>query len=469
MIKDLHDYIRHLSEKGMLLRVDAEVDPELEITAFTERASRTGSDESKTLLFNKVKGYDMPVVTNLFASYSMLSTLFGETQIGEIISSAFSKASGISLIKSAKALMDLKPKTVPFKKGRYEELDGLSRLPVPKVWPNDAGRFLTLPVVSTQSPVDGSANAGIYRMQVFDSFTTGMHWQAQKGGSIHASEAAAAKKRLNVSVAIGADPYSIISAVAPLPQGISEFAFSGIARGSRSILLSKEGYPPVPESSEIILYGYVDPSESRIEGPFGDHTGYYSIPEPANVFNIEEVYARKDPVYASSVVGHPWNEDAAISRFLLEYMKPAILAVNDSITDIYLPPEGVFTNLCFISVKKRFPGEAKRAMFSVLGLGQLSFTKMIAAFDPDIDIRDLRSVAWALSTRVDPERDMQIIGGVPTDTLDHTSNLSAYGSKVMIDATKKTRGEGYSREWPDTISLPASILEAVERKWKKME
>lgn len=468
MIKDLRDYIEYLSRKGRLVDVNATVNVDLEVSAFTDIAGKANRYESKSLLFHNVKGYDIPIATNLFGSTSTLNELFKAPYISELLSGMKSQRFNMSLIKGAKTLLSAKPKIVKNDIRNYTKQESLSGLPILKVWPNDAGKFITLPMVITRSLNDSSLNVGIYRMQVYDEATTGMHWQAQKGGAIHSQEAQEEKKNLDVSVAIGSDPYNIVSAVAPLPVGMSEFAFSGIARGSSTILMENGKYPPVPANSEIIINGYVDPNEKRIEGPFGDHTGYYSIPEECDVFHIEHVYVKKKPIYAASVVGYPWHEDAVIGKFLLEYMKPMIKLVNESIVDIYLPPEGAFTNLCFISIKKRFPGEAKKAMFSILGLGQLSFTKMIIAFDDDIDIRDQSSVMWALSTRVDPERDIQIIKNTATDTLDHTANISAYGSKVMIDATKKGKAEGYNREWPQTISMPKSIIKEVEKKWKSL-
>jgi 4-hydroxy-3-polyprenylbenzoate decarboxylase len=206
-----------------------------------------------------------------------------------------------------------------------------------------------------------------------------------------------------------------------------------------------------------------------MEGPFGDHTGYYSIPAPSSVFHVEEIYAKDNAVYAASVVGFPWSEDCVAGQFLMDYLRPLVKLINGNICDIFLPPEGAFTNMCLISVKKRFPGDAKKAMFSILGLGQLSLTKIIIAFDDDIDIRDLGRVMWALSTRIDPERDIQIIKGTSTDTLDHASNLSGYGSKMLIDATKKSAEEGYRRQWPGTIAPEPSILDEVERKWRQIK
>lgn len=466
MISDLRGYIEYLSKKGRLVNVRAPADPELEITAFTDIAGKANKYESKSLLFHNVKGYDIPIVTNLFGSTSTLNELFKEPYINELLSGI--KSQHLDIIKGAKAMLSAKPKVAKSNLGNYTKQESLSGLPILKVWPNDAGKFITLPMVITRSPNDGSLNVGIYRMQIYDETTTGMHWQAQKGGAIHSQEALEKKKTLDISVSIGSDPYNIISAVAPLPHGMNEFVFSGIARGSSTILMENGKYPPVPANSEIIINGYVDPVEKRMEGPFGDHTGYYSIPEECNVFHVESVYMKKKPIYAASVVGYPWHEDAVIGKFLLEYMKPLIKMANESIIDIFLPPEGVFTDLCFISIKKRFPGEAKKAMFSVLGLGQLSFTKIIIAFDEDIDIRDQSAVMWALSTRIDPERDIQIIKNTANDTLDHTSNVPSFGSKVMIDATRKGKAEGYNREWPQTISMPEDIIKGVEKKWKSL-
>jgi 4-hydroxy-3-polyprenylbenzoate decarboxylase len=471
MIKDLHDYLDYLSSRRRLAHVKDRVSAELEITAFTDREDKERRYDGRALLFSNVDGYDMPVATNLFGSMSTLKELFDGFSISDTISSIMHPkhaANTASMLKGAKAMLDSKPKVVSFSRSGYEKLGSLDELPILKVWPKDAGKFITLPVVVTESPEDGSLNAGVYRMQVFDDTTTGMHWQAQKGGSLHAYEAMKRGKKLDVSVAIGTDPFNMLSAATPLPQGINEFAFAGMARRARTLLAKNGSYPPVPANSEIIINGYVEPGEKRTEGPFGDHTGYYSIPEEANVFHIKEIYAKKDAVYAASVVGFPWSEDGAIGLFMMDYLKPMVSLVNDSIIDIYLPPEGLFTDVCFIKVKKRFPGEAKKAMFSVLGLGQLSFVKMIVAFDDDIDIKDLSRVLWAMASRVEPERDIQVIKGTPTDTLDHTANLPAFGSKVMIDATKKSKGEGYGREWPETISMSNDLIDAVGRKWRSL-
>ncbi len=470
-MKDLRDYVKYLSSRHRLLEINEEVDPDLEISAFTDVAARESVYESKTLLFNNVKGYSIPVVTNLFGSMSSVKELFSNSYASELLGSLGSlKSKGkISLVKGSKMFLDSKPKLVESQLGRYRRLNGLDELPITRSWPKDGGKFITWPLVITESPKDGSTNVGVYRMQVYDSLTTGMHWQAQKGGAIHAKEAEEAGKILNVSVSIGTDPHNMVAAVAPLPVGFSEFAFSGIVRSSPTVLMKNGKYPSVPANSEIIINGYVDPKEKRKEGPYGDHTGYYSFVDPYPVLHVDAIYAKKDPILPASLVGQPWHEDAVLGQFLSDFLMPVIKATNESIVDIYLPPEGIFTNMCFVSMKKRFPGEAKKVMFSILGLGQLSFTKIIAVFDDDIDIRDVRKVLWALATRVEPQRDVQIITNAPADSLDPTSSLPAFGSKMLIDATKKTREEGYNREWPETLSMPKDLVEEVERKWRRLK
>lgn len=471
MIKDLSDYIRYLNARSRLRKIGIPVDPELEITAYTDLADREQPYESKTLLFQNVSGYDIPVATNLLASLSTLSELFQNTYARELLSNLDaikSQRARPSIIKSGKMLMDAKPKAIESQLGKYRKMASLDELPILKLWPKDAGKFITLPLVITESPRDGTPNVGIYRMQVFDGLTTGMHWQAQKGGAIHAKEAIDAKKELNASVVIGTDPINIVSAVAPLPVGFNEFSFSGIVRGSKTVLMKNGKYPAVPANAEIVINGHVDPNEKKLEGPFGDHTGYYSIPEEYPVFHVDAIYAKSNPIYAASVVGYPWHEDAAIGQFLFDFLKPLLKSMNESIVDVYLPPEGVFTNMCFVSIKKRFPGEAKKVMFSLLGLGQLSFTKIIVVFDEDINIRNVRRVLWALATRVEPQRDVQIITNATADSLDHTTNLPSMGSKMLIDATKKTKEEGYIREWPETIALPEELIKSVEKKWQEL-
>ena len=468
MIRDLHEFLLWLEKRKRLLRVKSPVSPELEITAFTDLANRHSRYASKSLLFDAVKGYDIPVATNLFGHAETLRELFKGRAFDSLLAGAISGKFDIKLLGAAKMLLDSKPK-VTSRRHDYVRLSSLDELPIPKVWPGDAGRYITFPLVVSRSPQGSQINVGVYRLQVYDSNTTGMHWQSQKGGAIHADEALEKGAMLNVSAAIGSDPYNMLSGIMPLPPNLNEFAFSGILRGGKSLLMENGKYPPVPANSEFILNGYVDPNEKRVEGPFGDHTGYYSLPESYHVFHIDEIYMRPGAVYASSVVGKPWHEDAVIGMFILDYLKPFIKSLNSSIRDIYLPPEGLFNSLCLVSIKKRFPGEAKKAMFSVLGLGQLSFTKIVMVFDDDIDLKDTGQVLWALSTRVEPEHDIEVVRHATSDSLDHMSAITSYGSKLLIDATKKRRDEGFPREWPDTITMPKAVTDKVNKLWGRMK
>ncbi|MGC8680137.1 MAG: UbiD family decarboxylase [Candidatus Micrarchaeia archaeon] len=461
----MKDFIKYLKDHGRLVEIDELVDPNLEITAYTDETCKDNTN--KTLLFKNVKGFHMPVVTNLFASRTTLNELFENNYINEIINSLTNLGmKNLSLLKSIKLLTSFEPKIQNANFKNYKKLNSLDELPILKVWPKDGGKFITQPLVITESPINHSINVGMYRMQVYDKYTTGMHWQSLKGGAIHASEAKDKNNEINVSVVIGTDPYNILAAIAPLPHEFNEFSFSGIMRNSKTILIKNGKYPPVPINSEIIINGYVNPKELRIEGPFGDHTGYYSIKEEYPVFHVEDIYVKDDSIYSASVVGWPRNEDANIGLFFVDLFKPLLKALDSSIIDIYMPPEGNFTNTCFVSIKKRFPGQAKKVMFSILGSPQLSFSKIIIAFDDDINIRNINEVLWALSTRIDPQRDITIIPNTFTDSLDHTTNLPSFGSKMLIDATKKTRSEGYYREWPETISLPEDLIKKVEEKWK---
>ena len=467
MINDLRDFINYLDAKKRLLKINNTVDVELEITAFSDRAAK--DENKKTLLFQNVKGYDTPVVTNLFVSKETLGELVGKNYFFELINLFNNPNSKPSLIKSARLMSNFKPKIIESRFNKYEKIESLDQLPILKVWPKDAAKFITQPLVITENPNDKSLNVGIYRMQVYDKFTTGMHWQVMKGGAINASINKENNKIMLVSVVIGSDPYNIISAVAPLPYGFDEFSFAGILRDSKTVLMKNGKYPLVPSNSEIVINGYIDLNESREEGPFGDHTGYYSIPEKYPVFHIENIFAKKDKIYSASIVGFPYHEDATLGSFFVDMFKPMLKILNEDIIDVYMPPEGNFTNTCFVSIKKRFPGEAKKIMFSILGTSQLEFAKIIIVFDDDINIRNYNEVIWALSTRIDPQRDITIIPNTVADSLDHATNIPSFGSKILLDATRKLKTEGYTREWPEKISLPKEIIEKVEKKWKELK
>ena len=463
VISDLRGFLEYLGKKGRRKTIRQEVSRDLEITEFSDRACRESPNSAPAMFFEDVSGFDSPVATNILASSETLSELFGTERILGMLRTLSSNGENLRILDAARALISAKPKTIGFSGKNYAKIGGFDELPILKVWPNDAGRYITQPIVVTRDPEDKSLNAGIYRMQVFDNESAGMHWQAQKGGAMHFGKLK--EGSMKVTVALGTDPYNLLSAITPLPEGMNEFSASGVLRGSRSLLVSNGEYPPAPANAETLLFGSVSKGDYAIEGPLGDHTGYYSIPQEYPVFRLEAAYSKRNAIYPASIVGFPWNEDATIGLFLTELLKPVLKSMNRCIRDIYLPPEGLFTNTCFVSISKRVPGEAKKAMFSLLGFGQLSFIKIMVAFDDDIDIRDTKKVLWALSSRVEPERDIQIIKGAPLDSLDHSSGTVNFGSKVLIDATRKGREEGYYRDWPDVISMSDEIKKRVDKKW----
>lgn len=463
VINDLGSFLEYLGKKHRRRIIKQDVSRDLEITEFSDRACREHPNKAPAMVFEDVSGFDSPVATNILASSETLSELFGTERITGLLATLSSNGENLRIFDAARALISAKPKTMGFNGKKYTRIGGFDELPILKVWPNDAGRYITQPIVVTCDPEDGSLNAGIYRMQVFDNESAGMHWQAQKGGAMHFGKLK--EGDMKVTVALGTDPYNLLSAITPLPEGVNEFSAAGILRGNRSLLVGNGKYPPAPANAETLLFGSVSKGDNAIEGPFGDHTGYYSIPQEYPVFRLEAAYSKKNAIYPASVVGFPWNEDATIGLFLTELLKPVLKSMNKCITDIYLPPEGLFTSTCFVSINKRVPGEAKKAMFSLLGFGQLSFIKIMAVFDDDIDIRDSKKVLWALSSRVEPERDIQIIRGTPLDSLDHSSGTVNFGSKVLIDATKKGKEEGYYRDWPDVISMSEDIKRRVDKKW----
>ena len=463
VISDLRGFLEYLGKKGRRKTIRQEVSRDLEITEFSDRACRESPNSAPAMFFEDVSGFDSPVATNILASSETLSELFGTERILGMLRTLSSNGENLRILDAARALISAKPKTIGFSGKNYAKIGGFDELPILKVWPNDAGRYITQPIVVTRDPEDKSLNAGIYRMQVFDNESAGMHWQAQKGGAMHFGKLK--EGSMKVTVALGTDPYNLLSAITPLPEGMNEFSASGVLRGSRSLLVSNGEYPPAPANAETLLFGSVSKGDCAVEGPFGDHTGYYSIPQEYPVFRLEAAYSKRNAIYPASIVGFPWNEDATIGLFLTELLKPVLKSMNRCIRDIYLPPEGLFTNTCFVSISKRVPGEAKKAMFSLLGFGHLSFIKIMVAFDDDIDIRDTKKVLWALSSRVEPERDIQIIKGAPLDSLDHSSGTVNFGSKVLIDATRKGKEEGYYRDWPDVISMSDEIKKRVDKKW----
>ncbi|MFA6956209.1 MAG: menaquinone biosynthesis decarboxylase [Thermoanaerobaculia bacterium] len=477
--KDLRDFIAALEKAGELVRIKERVSPKLEITEITDRVSKKFGP---ALLFENVEGSDIPVVINLMGNERRMKMAL-EIESYEEWTSRLDfflepriPTGLIDKIKMLPALGELAnvfPKYVdsaPCQEVVHKGADvDLGKLPVLTCWPDDGGPFITFPLVFTKDPKTAKRNVGMYRMQVYDRNTTGMHWQLHKDAARqHQDAEAMGKQRIPVSVAIGADPITCFAAICPLPPDIDEMLFAGYAR-KESVKLVKcvTNDLEVPANAEIVLEGWVDPAERRDEGPFGDHTGFYTPVEPYAVFHVEAITHRKNPLFMATIVGKPPQEDGhmgfAIERCFLPIMKKQF----PEIVDMHMPMEGVFHNLMIIAIKKRYPGHARKIMHGIWGLGQAMFTKTIVIVDDHIDPHDLKTVSWYVLNNVDPERDMEFVMG-PIDVLDHSSRAFGYGSHVGIDGTKKLEGEGFTRVWPDELEMSAEVKRKIDAIWPKL-
>lgn len=476
---DLASFVRRLEEEGELVRVKAEVSAELEITEITDRVSKQGGP---ALLFERVRGYDIPVLTNAFGSPRRMAMALGVREVEDIarelqeyldLPALFARGGGfgdkLKVLGKLAAVKEFFPKVVS--SGPCQEVvmekPSLSKFPILKCWPGDAGRFITLPLVFTKNPVTGQRNVGMYRLQVYDETTTGMHWHIHKDGAENYRQAEALGRRLEVAVAIGGDPVTTYAATAPLPRGIDEMLFAGFIRKSPvEMVRCRTVDLEVPAGADIVLEGYVDPSERRIEGPFGDHTGYYSLADEYPVFHITCITHRKNPIYPATIVGRPPMEDCFIAKATERIFLPLLRLQLPEIVDMNLPIEGVFHNCAIVSIKKSYPGHAMKVMHALWGLGQAMYTKFIIVVDHDVNVHDLSEVAWKVFNHVDPERDIHIVKG-PIEVLDHASPLPRFGSKAGIDATRKWASEGFTREWPEEIKMSPEIVDLVTRRWKE--
>ncbi len=475
--KDLRDYLSALDEKGWLKRIPVEVDPELEMAEIADRTVKKGGP---ALLFEKAKGSEYPVVLNLFGTEAMTHLAFEVDRIEQIADRIrdymqLQPPTGlwdkIMMLPKLGELANFIPKTV--KSGPCQEvvLKGdaiqLSKFPILKCWPQDGGRYITLPLCITRDPRTGIRNMGMYRIQVYDDQTTGMHFQLHKHAARHEEAYGKMGKKLEMAVALGGDPATIFAATAPCPDNIDEFLLAGFMRREPVELVKCQTIDlEVPAQAEIILEGYVDPSERRVEGPFGDHTGFYSLAEPYPVFHLTCITHRKEPIYPATVVGRPLMEDFFLGDATLRIFLPFLQMTVPEIQDMYFPPEGVFHNCCIVSIKKSYPGQARKVMHALWGLGQMMFTRLIIVVDETVHVRDLSEVAWMAFNSMDAQRDMEIVKG-PLDDLDRAAPVARYGAKLGIDATKKWPEEGMPREWGDEITMSGDIQEQVTRRWKE--
>ncbi len=476
---DLRQFISALEKHSELKRIRAEVDTELEITEITDRVSKRGGP---ALLFENVRGYSIPVLINAFGSRERMKLALGITDYSDITE----RIAELTDVKSPQGLID-KLKMVPrlaevgkmfpkivkdgdckeriLKEGQFSLFD----FPIIKCWPEDGGHFITLPLVFSKNPETGKRNCGMYRMQVYDETTTAMHWQLHKQGANHLRILKRkGGSRLEVAVAIGADPITTFSAIMPLPDDIDEMMVAGFLRGKPVEMVKCETVDvEVPANAEIVLEGYVDVDEHRTEGPFGDHTGYYTLEDEFPVFHVTCITHRKKPIYQTTIVGKPPMEDCWMGEAIERIFLPLMQRQFAEVVDYHMPFAGVFHNLMIISIKKNYPGHARKVMNSIWSLPQAQFTKCIVVVDDDTDVRDLNQVAWRVLNNIDPERDIQFMMG-PVDQLDHAARLPCYGSKMGIDGTRKWKSEGFTRNWPKELQMSRDIKERIDIIWDKL-
>ncbi len=475
---DLRQFISALEKHGELKRIPFEVDPHLEITEFADRSVKRGGP---AFLFEKPKGSDVPVLINAFASMRRMEIALEVSSVEEVagrISEILAMQKPEGLLGKLKMLPKLAELGSMFPKSvstgackeviRRDKFD-LNYFPVLRCWPQDGGKFITLPMVFSRNPDTGKRNCGCYRLQIYDERTTGMHWQTHKQGAEHyrRMRAAGVAKRMDIAVAIGADPATMYSAILPLPPDLDEMMIAGFLRGKPVEMVKCETSDlEVPANSEIVLEGYVELGEQRTEGPFGDHTGFYSLEDDYPVFHVTCVTHRKNPIYATTIVGPPPMEDFYMGKAIERIFLPLMRLQLPEIRDIAMPAEGIFHNLILVAIRKSYPGHARKVMHAIWGLGQAMFSKCIVVVDEEVDVQNVSEVAWKALNNIDPERDIQFVMG-PVDSLDHSSRLPNYGSKMGVDATRKWPGEGFTRPWPDVIKMSDDVRARVDALWKK--
>ncbi|HZS49419.1 MAG TPA: menaquinone biosynthesis decarboxylase [Bryobacterales bacterium] len=480
--QDLRDFLRALHKQGELKRVSEEVDPILEITEIADRAVKKGGP---ALLFERPKGYDIPVAINLLGSQRRMELALEVDSIEDVagrISEYLAMKAPQGVLGKIKMLPKLAemgsffPRTVrggPVKEVIQREKFSLLDFPVLQCWPKDGGRFITMPLVFSRNPDTGKRNCGMYRMQIYDDRTAGMHWQTHKQGAEHYRRSLKniqkeAGARMPVAAAVGSDPATMFSAVLPLPPDLDEMLFAGFLRSEPVEMTPCETIDlEVPANAEIVLEGYVNLGELRTEGPFGDHTGFYSLEDDYPVFHVTCVTRRKKPIYATTIVGPPPMEDFYMGNAIERIFLPLMRLQLPEVCDIHMPAEGVFHNLMLVSIRKSYPGHARKVMSAIWGLGQAMFSKCIVIVDEDVDVQNVREVAWKALNNIDPERDIQFVLG-PVDSLDHSSRLPNYGSKMGIDATRKWKEEGFLRPWPEPIVMDPAVKKRVERLCKQL-
>jgi 4-hydroxy-3-polyprenylbenzoate decarboxylase len=484
-LQNIREFVVLLEQQGELVRVKTEVDADLEIAEITDRVSKEQGTANKAILFERVKGSVFPVLTNAFGSMKRISLALEVAELDDIgrrirdivdpINLFPGPGAGImdkiQMLPKLAELSNFFPKTVKKAPCQDVVLSGeqvdLTRIPILRCWPADGGRFITLPMVCTVDPVTRITNVGMYRMQVYDGRTTGMHWHRHKDGARHYQQYEGAGRRMEVAVAIGGDPSIIYASTAPLPPAIGEFVFAGFLRKKPlEVVQCRTVDVRVPAEAEFVLEGYVDPGERRREGPFGDHTGYYSEADDYPVFHVTAVTHRRDAIYPATLVGRPPQEDAYLGKATERIFLPLLQMVAPDILDMDMPVEGVFHNNVIVKIRKRYPGHGKKAIHTIWGTGMLMLSKFVIVCDEDVNIHDYSEVTWKVMNHVDPQRDVVISDG-PLDILDHSCPQIGFGGKMGIDATRKGPGEGFARPWPDEVKMDPEIRHRVAERWKE--
>ena len=478
----LTDFIDRLDRAGELRRIKIPVSSDLEITEIADRVMKQPGG-GKALLFENVVGSKMPLAINLFGSKRRMAWALGVNDLDDI-------AAGIAdllklpgnMPRSVPEMLALAPKLLPLGNigpkivtsapcqevvhlGAEASLDDL---PILKCWPEDGGPYITLPMVFTKETVTGKRNVGMYRIMKYDSRTTGMHWQRHKVGSRHFAEFEAKGLDIPVAIVLGGDPALTYAATAPLPDEIDELIFAGYLRKKPVELVKCKTIDiEVPADAEIVIEGTVPANQRRLEGPFGDHTGYYSLADDYPVFNVTAITHRKDAVYPATIVGPPPMEDAYLGKATERIFLPLVRLVLPEVIDYNLPVEGAFHNLALVRIKKRYPGHANKVMHALWGLGQMMFTKCIIVVDEDVDVQNPQQVVWRTLANIDPQRDITFVKG-PVDVLDHASPAMSFGSKMGIDGTRKWPEEGFTREWPKVLKMSSEVVAKVDQLWDKL-
>ncbi|HEX8551185.1 MAG TPA: menaquinone biosynthesis decarboxylase [Abditibacteriaceae bacterium] len=478
-MNDLQTFIAELERRGELKRISHPVSAKLEIT---EIADRIIKQAGPALLFeNVVETPGVPLVIGLYGNHARLALALHNKpeDIAERIQGLIQTVppegllaklqTGLKLLPTLKSLGTKTVTDGPCKEVKLiGEAADLTKLPVLTCWPDDGGPFITLPMVFTHNPNTGRRNVGMYRVQIYDARTTGMHWQIHKVGAQHAREAAEKEQHIEAAICLGGDPCLPFCAIAPLPEEIDEMMFAGFLRGKAVEMVRAETVDVmVPADCEYVIEGTIDPKEMRAEGPFGDHTGYYTPVEDYPVFRVTAITHRKKPVYPATIVGIPPMEDAYLGGAVGKIFMPLIKTQIPELVDMHLPVEACFHNLAIVSIKKRYPNHAYKVMHALWGLGQLMFSKVIIVVDEDVDVHNWSEVVWRMTNNIDPARDVQIVKG-PVDSLNHAAPMVGFGSKMGIDATRKWPSEGHTREWPEVVKMDKGTASRVDAMWDKL-